>query len=78
MELPSPKITKIQERTFRAQKIKKHSEKISYIREMEHSSPELKQLLCFFKKKFLYFRRHLAKPEKQKFLVFLTVDEAVK
>ena len=54
MELPSPKITKIQERTFRAQKIKKHSEKISYIREMEHSSPELKQLLCFFKKKNFY------------------------
>ena len=47
MELPSPKITKLQERTFRAQKIKKHSEKISYIREMELSSPELKQLLCF-------------------------------
>ena len=47
MELPSPKITKIQERTLRAQKIKKHSEKISYIREMELSSPELKQLLCF-------------------------------
>ena len=70
MELPSPKITKIQERTFRAQKIKKHSEKISYIREMEHSSPELKQLLCFFKKKFFIFQEAPCKARKTKIPCF--------
>lgn len=66
MELSSFKFKKSKERTFRAQKIKKHSEKISYIREMEHSSPELKQLLCFFKKKIFIFQEAPCKARKTK------------
>ena len=71
----------------------KHSEKISDIQKMEHSSPKLKKLCLFLKAIFLYWRRELAKPGKQKnsnyFLYFskkkddiwhfgMTADEAVK
>ena len=73
-----------------ARKIKKiknkriYSGKVSYIfprkfflifREMELSSPKIKNFLIFFPKEFfLYFKRELAKPEKQKFLIFWGIE----
>ena len=51
---------------------KTHSEKISYILGIELSCTKLKKtLLLFLKKRFLYFRRKLGKPEKQEFFIFL-------
>ena len=42
---------------------------------MELSRPKLKEFLYFFvKKKFLYFKRELAKPKKQKFLIFSEME----
>ena len=65
------KLLIFQEGTFRARKIKKSGlKKCLIFREMELSSSSLKTLYIFSEKKFLYFRRKLAKPEKQKFLMF--------
>ena len=63
-ELCSLKNKKVQEETFRVRKIKIPAlKKFLTFWEMELSSLKLKRLL--------YFRRELAKPEKQKFLIFL-------
>ena len=59
-----------QEENFRAQKVKKnYSEKISYFRKWKFLLSRLKKFL-YFLKKGLYFWRELAKPERQKFIIF--------
>ena len=67
MDISGPNLKKLLSGVnFPSSKVKKtHSEKkkCQIFREMEISSPKLKKLL--------YFRRELAKPEKQKFLIFL-------
>ena len=91
-ELSSPELKKLifQEWTFQAQKIKKKPlRKIYYILGNGLSSPKFRKLLYFFQKIFfLYFKRKLAKPKNEKFLVFLkkelspcftvTADQALK
>ena len=56
-----------QEGTFRARKTKKNILK-KFLKFLEI---ELSSSYIFCKSSFLYFRRELAKPEKQKFLIFL-------
>ena len=63
MELSSPKNKKFQEKTFRAQKIKKPALKNIFIFWEMEQVPSLKDFLCL--------RKELVKPEKQKFLIFL-------
>ena len=81
MELSSPRIKKLlifQEGNFQARKIKKkkNSKTISYIFSKKNFflyfgkqnflAPSLKIPIYFLKKTFLYIKRELAKPEKQK------------
>ena len=83
------KLLIFQQGTLCTRKIKKNTQKIFFIiGEMKFSSHKLKKILYFFsKERFLYFRRELAKPENQKFLLFLqrffpyfrmTANDAVK